>query len=415
MAIQINPTVTNILENSKELTFTLSGIDTCFANAIRRTILGQIDRIVLGNFHIEENTSTQFHNEIIKHRLQCIPVHVVKTTREEQQEFCDDHFVELDVQNKSEEKIYVTTEMFRVINRKTGQPLSLTEKNAIFPPYKSFYYIDLMRLQPGKGDMIEGERIKLRCDFMIARSSENSCYSVVSKCAFTNTVDTQKAMDAWSEIDSKLREQGIAANIIDMKKRDFLTLDALRYYRKGSFDFAVRSIGIYENMNLVSRACELMIKTFEQWKLACESDEITIYDSITRAEHPSSMENSLDIVLYDSITQDEHIACGDAYSVGYILDHLMYQNYIENEKTLTYCGFTKFHPHNREYVLRISFRKSNDIRSLAKTYFANTCNQAIEVLQGIGKYFSKNSVETITKNTATGKTKKTVQTVQTMF
>lgn len=392
------PTVTNILEGNNEFTFTLSGVDSCFANAIRRTILGQIDRIVLDEFQIEENTSTQFHNEIIKHRLQCIPVHVAKATQEEQEEFCQNHFVELDIQNKSEEKIYVTTEMFRIINKTTGQALSINERNAIFPPYKSFYYIDLMRLLPGKGDTIEGERIKLRCQFTIRRAAQNSCYTVVSKCAFTNTVDTQKAMDVWTELDASMRKEGVAADVIDAKKRDFLALDALRYYKANMFDFAVRSIGIYDNSDLVFRACQILIKTFEQWKLACEADELTIYDSMTRAEHASSMENSLDIVLYDHPKKDEDAASGDGYSVGYIFDHLLFRNYLEKEKTLTYSGFTKYHPHSSEYVLRMAFRKSNDTQSLVKTYFANCCSQAIDTLQGIARYFSTNRPASVSKN-----------------
>ena len=396
--------VTNIIQSEKGFTFTLTGANCCFANALRRTILSHIDRVVLDDFLVEENTTSQFHNEIVKHRLQSIPVHVALPTGEEMERFCDEHFMELDVQNKTEEKMYVTSEHFRVINKKTGQPV---DAKALFPPYKSFYYVDLLRLAPGRGETIQGERIKLRSGFAVRSSHDNSCYSVVSKCTYQNTIDMNVAMAAWDKAEREIRKgdsssASVSEEVITVRKRDFLALDAARHFKPDSFDFAIRSNGIYEEPDLVVRGCNMLITGFKQLAEDVQSDSLQIVPSSTRPDHASSMEHSMDVVLTkahsDHGAGDEEDAKDakkrvhiDGYSVGYILDHLLYKKYVEGSKTLTYCGFAKFHPHSAEHVLRIAFRKPDDMPALAKTYIADACNDAVRVIEKIGVSFTKYS------------------------
>ena len=78
----MNPIVTNIVENNHILEFTLQNVDVSVANAIRRTLLSEIDvnAFITETFEdnqctIHKNTS-RFHNEIVKQRLSCIPIHM---------------------------------------------------------------------------------------------------------------------------------------------------------------------------------------------------------------------------------------------------------------------------------------------------------------------------------------------------
>ena len=78
----MNPKIDHFVEEDNTLTFTLSGVDVCFANAIRRTILSDIPQIVFKTSPHEENkaniiaNTTRLNNEIIKQRLSCIPIHI---------------------------------------------------------------------------------------------------------------------------------------------------------------------------------------------------------------------------------------------------------------------------------------------------------------------------------------------------
>jgi DNA-directed RNA polymerase alpha subunit len=77
----MNPAISQVSEDGDLLGFTLSGINLCFANALRRTILSDIPCVVIhtetyetNQCNITKNTG-RLHNEILKHRLSCIPIH----------------------------------------------------------------------------------------------------------------------------------------------------------------------------------------------------------------------------------------------------------------------------------------------------------------------------------------------------
>jgi len=78
----MNPKIDHFVEEDNTLTFTLSGVDVCFANAIRRTILSDIPTVVFKTMPYEENkaiileNTTRLNNEILKQRLSCIPIHI---------------------------------------------------------------------------------------------------------------------------------------------------------------------------------------------------------------------------------------------------------------------------------------------------------------------------------------------------
>ena len=78
----MNPIVEQFSEKNDELTFTISGINVSLANAIRRTILSDIDIVVFRTSPYERNeanilvNTSRLNNEIIKQRLSCIPIFI---------------------------------------------------------------------------------------------------------------------------------------------------------------------------------------------------------------------------------------------------------------------------------------------------------------------------------------------------
>ena len=142
--------VSNVVENDTEMSFVLSGVDRSIANGLRRTLLSDIPCVVMNafphdkcNIHITKNTS-KFNNEIIKQRLACIPVHITDLNTP-----IDQLELELDVENKSEDVMYVTTQDIKIKNNKTQTYLSEDDRRDIFPPNPmTGYYIDIVRLRP---------------------------------------------------------------------------------------------------------------------------------------------------------------------------------------------------------------------------------------------------------------------------
>ena len=68
----MNPRIENVSEDNDILTFTLSGVNVSLANAIRRTILSDINLVVFRTTPYEANkanimtNTTRLNNEILK-------------------------------------------------------------------------------------------------------------------------------------------------------------------------------------------------------------------------------------------------------------------------------------------------------------------------------------------------------------
>ena len=79
----INPRVDIISKiDNDELKFSLSGVNVSIANALRRIILSEIPIVVFRVSPSDKNKCTiiantcGLNNEIVKHRLSCIPIHI---------------------------------------------------------------------------------------------------------------------------------------------------------------------------------------------------------------------------------------------------------------------------------------------------------------------------------------------------
>ena len=92
--------IDNTIEMEGDFHFTLSNIPTCFANALRRTVITDIPVCVIRSENEEVNqcnfeiNTSRLHNEILKQRLSCIPIHMKDLDL-----LKDKYVLEVDVQN----------------------------------------------------------------------------------------------------------------------------------------------------------------------------------------------------------------------------------------------------------------------------------------------------------------------------
>lgn len=363
-----NPKIENILENDSILSFRLSGIDKCFTNGLRRTILTDIPMVVIrtedskvNQCVIRKNTS-RLHNEILLHRLSCIPIHMNDPG------FVDKYQLEINVKNDTEEQIIrmVTTKDIKIKHKENQQFLSEEEVRKIFPPNEiTQHYIDIVRLRPKMGLTIPGEEISLIANFSIASARTNSMFNAVTTCTYGFTIDVIKAKEVWEKNEKELKNQEKSDKDIDDMKKDFWNLDAQRYYIPNSYDFMVKSVGVYENKDIVHKACSFLISKFDQKISALEELIIPILESNDARKHgydtiiESTMQNSFDIILEK---EDD--------TLGNILSFMMYELYFLGEKELSFCSFKKFHPHDSFGVLRIAYKnpiEKNMIQQKLKT------------------------------------------------
>ena len=369
----MNPIISfpNISEEGGIYRFTLSGINLSLANSIRRTILSDIPTLVFytetyhdNKCNISINTS-RLHNEIIKHRLSCIPIHSTDL-----ETLPDKYILEVDVKNDTETIMYVTTEDFRVRNKENGKYLTQDETRKIFPPCPiTRAFIDFVRLRPKIGDSIPGEQIKLTCDFSISTAGVNSMFNVVSKCSYGNTPDKNKIDDIWEINKSKFISEQMSNTEIEFEKRNYYALDSQRQFIPDSFDFVIQSLGVFDNKDIVKKACAVLQNKFNDLANAINDDTVPIKTSETTVEF------SYDITLEN-----------EDYTIGKVLEYILYEKYYVEEKIFSFCGFKKFHPHNTESIIRIAYTQNTD-KHLLRQHVRSACITAQEIYTKIYKMF----------------------------
>lgn len=344
----MNPTLSNISEEGDVYKFTLSQLNVSLANAIRRTIISDIPTTVIytdtssvGQCNISVNT-TRLHNEILKQRLSCIPIHIDDLTT-----LPGKYTLELDIQNDTENMIIVTTEHFKIKNKENDNYITEEETRKIFPACaKTNMFIDFARIRPKIGLTIPGERIKLSAEFSVHTAKENGMFNVVSKCSYGNTPDPVRAKKIWEEQEDKLRSEQLNSEEIVFQKRNFELLDAQRQFIPDSYDFIIQTIGIYENRDIVKKACVVLQQKLFDLVQTIDSKTIQIVNSET------TMDNCFDIILEN-----------EDYTIGKSLEYVLYNKYyLGDDKSYTFCGFKKFHPHDSDSKIRIAFARPSSIQ-----------------------------------------------------
>ena len=346
----MNPHVElNSRHNDEMLMFTLSGVNVSLANAIRRTILSDIPLVVFRTTPYQQNkaniisNTSRLNNEILKQRLSCIPIYI----KDIEGFPMKNYQLEVNVENITDTTMYVTTKDFIIKDLITGKPISESKNREIFPANDyTGYFIDFVRLRPKISDEIPGEKINLTCEFSVGTAKEDGMFNAVSTCSYGFTVDSLAQEAILEKYKQTWKDEGKTKEEVDFEAKNWRLLDGLRITRKDSFDFIIQTIGIYDNVELVHKACEILINKFQYQDTLLEKDEL----EIKKAEN--TMSNSFDIILEN-----------EDYTIGKVLEYFMYTKFYET-KILTFCGFKKMHPHDSQSIIRVAYRDPIDISTI---------------------------------------------------
>jgi DNA-directed RNA polymerase alpha subunit len=380
-------TVQPLEETDNTFRFTLAGLNVSLANAVRRTIQDDIPCYVfdIAKCNVEINTG-RLHNEILKQRLQCIPIHS-KISIEDwlekraEHDLFEKYVMELDVQNNGDHIIYVTTADFRIKNKTSGRYLTESEMDRLFPKNKlTNSSVIFARLRPRISESVPGEHLKLSCEFAISTAAENSAFSMACCAAYGNTIDPEAADKAWEATELRLRDdaakknESVDATEIAFQKKNFQILDRQRHFVKDSFDFNVETTGVYDARELCKMACVHLKAQFDALALEIESDNATILNSET------TMDNCFDFILEK----------GD-YTIGKVLEYALYENgFVAKgaaEPIIQFCGFKKFHPHDTHSTIRVSYFSKDAEKGWLKTHLKESCVEAAATFKALALKF----------------------------
>lgn len=365
--------VTDIKEEDNVLTFTISNTDVSYVNGIRRTILSDIPIVVFKTTPYEENkaniiiNTSRLNNEIVKQRLSCIPINI----KDINTNFLKNYLLELDVENKTDTELIVTTKDFKIRDLVTNNFLEDGAVKKIFPPFipptgNNEYYIDFLRLRPKISDEIPGESIKLTCEFSVGTARDDSMFNVTGTCSYGCTPDYEKIEEQLEIRKQKWKDEGKKESEINFEAKNWKLLEGLRYVKANSFDFVLQSVGIYENTEIILKAVDILNNKMKMLIETLENDEIDIHAS------DNTVENCYDVILEN-----------EDYTIGNILNYELYTVFYNDLKMLDYIGFKKMHPHDSDSILRLSLTDKTKGISTVKTILKSVLEQSIKRLQNI--------------------------------
>jgi DNA-directed RNA polymerase subunit L len=371
---QITPRVevTSNIRDS-ELKFTLSGVNVSIANSIRRIILSEIPMVV---FRVSPNDKNKcniiantcgLNNEIVKHRLSCIPIHI-----KDVEDFpIKNYILELNVQNNTDTTIYVTTKDFVIKDLVTGKPLPEEKIREIFPANdNSGDFIDFVRLKAKASEEIQPKSIHLTCEFDIGTAKEDGAYNAVSTCSYGNTIDTATQEAKLQQLKQKWKDEGKKESEIEFEATNWKLLEGKRIFIKDSFDFIIETVGVYENYELVLMACKIMLNKLSNLDALIDKDEIEIKSA------DNTMKNCFDIILEN-----------EDYTIGKVIEYFLLIKFYETNM-VTFCGFKMLHPHDTYSVIRVAYKELVEISTI-KGHLKECISDSVEVYTKLRKDFLK--------------------------
>ena len=370
--------VSGVRVDGAALHFTLSNAHVSTANALRRIILSEIPTLVFRTFPHEANRATfhvntsRHHNEILKQRLSCIPIHMGIDF-----EF-KEYYCEIDVENREEQVIYVTTADFKVKHRGGSNEENKELSKKMFPPDPtSGSHIDFARLMPRVSNYSEGEKLHITADFDTGFAKQDSAFNVCCTCAYGCTPDKEKQDEVWEKkvADQHKSKSGDSGESGEGRE-NWILLDAQRVVVPNSFDFVVETVGVIKNGELLRKACDIM-------KLKCEA----FIDNIKTASVANHNIVSADVTVpnaYNIIMRNED------YTLGKALEHMLYCKHYLGERLLVFCAFKKAHPHDEDSYIQIAFETATaDMIGTAAEIATSAARDVISIFENLkSEHFS---------------------------
>jgi DNA-directed RNA polymerase subunit L len=416
-----NPIISTYNNNKDEqLTFTLENCNVSIANAVRRIILSDINTYVFKTFPHAENranftvNTTRLHNELLKQRLGCIPIHDVHTIEGFQNDY-KNYVVEVDVKNESDTIRYVTTEDFKVKRAKNIEKLGggshddddvvyeyLSESTVrkIFPPDSvSGEYIEFARLLPKLSSNVPcGEALAFTCTIEISNAKFDGMYNVAHTCSYSCTPDEKEIEKQWKAKEKGVREgfeSGSSASAhasgstvaeeLASAKKNWELLEAQRIFVADSFDFVIETVGVYTNVQLVTKSCDIMIKKCE--KLLADMEHSS---SNTGSENKIGIKNIIEPA--NELTTMKNAFCinlvGEDYTLGKVIEFLLFSNYYDKpDGVASFCGFKKPHPHALDSFIIVAFKEETEL-SKVQEYVSKVVSECISIFRSLFESFN---------------------------
>jgi len=360
--------IANVEEKNGKLSFDITNVLLPYVNGIRRTILSDINVIGIKGFphddcdiKIHEN-NTNLNNEIIKHRISCIPIHIFEPSNTQWKKLK----LVLNIKNETDHIIPVTSDNFSIVDIESGNKINDTMTKKIFPPDPiTKDYVLIAYLNPVSDKMKKTNQLYFECTFSVVNPRINSVYNCVSNVNFSNIIDVEKQEIAWAEYQKTLTDPEID---IDKEKQNWKLVKGQHYFLDNAYNITIKSIGFYKNNEILLSACDVLVNKLTNISI---KKGIKIENS-----KKTVIKNSFDVVMEN-----------ESYTIGNIIKKTIFDMFYT--KDVSYVGFIVEHPHDPHSILRISYNTTVDVDYVHQTLDI-ACKESIQKVNEIKKLITEN-------------------------
>lgn len=388
----------NIFQQLKEvdpltITFTVSPTDVSYANALRRSILTEVETVGFRSDILEdgstthvkvERNNTPMTNEMLADRIGLLPLFVDPKKNPEYWDPEKPRFIfQLDKKSEKETSTDVFASDFQIFENVEGaeEPVKLTSNKEFFHSdpamlklYPSLNLTPLITTLKGVQANQVPQEINLVALATVGKGRDHVRFSPVSQCSYKYTIDENKdkqkaVFENWLRTTKKVNPSDLKDEKEQILLREFNTMEVERCFLKDesdepySFDFTIETRGQLNARTIVARGIEALIEKFKKYSTLNVGD---LPDNISI--EPADWTG----IGYDFIIQQEDHTLGDPLQT-WMDANLVVDEQGKNGK-ISFAGKKIPHPLRDEMVFRIGFPANADkekVNELAvRTVFA---------------------------------------------
>lgn len=389
----------NIFQNLKQvdpltIQFTLSPSDVSYANALRRSILTEVETVGFRSDILEDGSTTHVKvnknntpmtNEMLADRVGLVPIFVdPKANPEDWNPDKPRYVFQLEMKSDKETPTDVFASDFEIFENVEGaeEPVKLSSNKEFFhsDPYMLKLYPSLnltpliTTLKGVQANQVPQE-ISVVALATVGKGRDHVRFQPVSQCSYKYTIDENKdrqkaVFENWLRTTKKVNPSDIKEEKQQVLLREFQTMEVERCFLKDendlpySYDFTIESRGQLDVRTVVTRGLEALIEKFKMYSTLNTGD---LPENITI--EPADWTG----IGYDFIIQNEDHTLGDPLQT-WMDANLMGDAKGQNGK-ISFVGKKIPHPLRDEMVFRIGFPPNADkekVNELAvRTLFAD--------------------------------------------
>lgn len=341
--------IQNLLEKNDTVTFDIVNSNSSFANALRRIIITNIKSVGFDTYDYQnsslkilENTSA-LTNEIILQRFGLIPIYYENIENYD----VDKYKFILNIQNKTNNIIDVTTDDFKILNLETNK----NEDNSKFFKKNTITgdSILIIRLKPAING--NGETLNIEGKSVIGIGKDHIRYSPVSNICFINKKDPEKVNKALSKYLELNKDK---YSIENLKHKFNLEEADYHFYTDDNgdpniFEFTIESCGVMSPINILKEGLKQLSNKIKLFQEELEKN-FTNNDSRISIKSAECMMEATDLFISD-----------EDHTLGHIMQNFIYE---ADESGELFVGYMNPHPLDKTIKLRIMSKDINFIKSI---------------------------------------------------